>query len=270
MSMILRDQGFTKMTHEEWTTAVDPKVLGTWNLHNACVSSGLELDFFLLFSSISGTVGQKGQANYAGANTFLDAFVQYRHNLDMAAASIDVGAMMDYGYLAENPVMMEKLTAQGMYGVKIPQLLDAVSVLVNQPISQLSSVPTRTFVNPSQLILGHRSLTSLSDRSNRVIWKEDRRMAIYYNSNENDNEIDAKMSLQDAGLDSLVAVEMRSWWKGVFGFDISVLEMLGMGSLLALGERAAEGLKESQVDSNQETESGEKHSTEGYLRLKMP
>ncbi|EQB57236.1 KR domain-containing protein [Colletotrichum gloeosporioides Cg-14] len=325
MSMILRDQGFTKMTHEEWTTAVDPKVLGTWNLHNACVSSGLELDFFLLFSSISGIVGQKGQANYAGANTFLDAFVQYRHSLGMAAASIDIGAMIDYGYLAENPVMMEKLTAQGMYGVKISQLLDAVSIMVNQPIPQLSKVPARTFFNPSQLILGHRSLTSLSDPSNRVIWKEDRRMAVYYNSDgarrvtevdtvnssalqkfltstltdpqllsspeapvflarqiggqlfrlllkpaDNDDEIDAKMSLQDAGLDSLVAVEMRSWWKGVFGFDVSVLEMLGMGSLLALGERAAKGLKESQVDASQETESGEKHSTEDYLRLKMP
>ncbi|KAI8272976.1 Highly reducing polyketide synthase FUM1 [Colletotrichum sp. SAR 10_98] len=325
MSMILRDRGFTKMTHEEWTTAVDPKVLGTWNLHNACVSSGFELDFFLLFSSISGIVGQKGQANYAGANTFLDAFVQYRHSLGMAAASIDVGAMMDYGYLAENPVIMEKLTAQGMYGVKIPQLLDAVSVLVNQPIPQLSSVPTRTFFNPSQLILGHRSLTSLSDPSNRVIWKEDRRMAIYYNCDgtrrvtevdtvnssalqrfltstltdpqllsspegpiylarqiggqlfrlllkpaENDSEIDANMSLQDAGLDSLVAVEMRSWWKGVFGFDISVLEMLGMGSLLALGEKAVNGLKKSQTDSSQETTGGEKHSTEDYLRLKMP
>lgn len=87
---------------------------------------------------------------------------------------------------------------------------------------------------------------------------------------ENNDEIDAKMSLQDAGLDSLVAVEMRSWWKGVFGFDISVLEMLGMGSLLALGERAARGLKEGQIDASQETESGEKHSTEDYLRLKMP
>ncbi|KAH0434137.1 KR domain-containing protein [Colletotrichum camelliae] len=325
MSMVLRDQGFTKMTHEEWTTAVDPKVLGTWNLHNACVRSGLELDFFLLFSSISGIVGQKGQANYAGANTFLDAFVQYRHSLDMAAASIDVGAMIDYGYLTENPIMMEKLTAQGMYGVKIPQLLDTVSALINQARPQINSVSTRTFFNPSQLILGHRSLTSLSEPSNRVIWKKDRRMAVYYNSDgmrrvtegatvnssalqkfltstltdpqllsspgtpiffarqigsqlfrlllkpaENDDEIDAKMSLQDAGLDSLVAVEMRSWWKGIFGFDISVLEMLGMGSLLALGERAANGLKEIQIGSNQEIEGGEKHSTEDYLRLKMP
>ena len=44
------------------------------------------------------------------------------------------------------------------------------------------------------------------------------------------------------GMDSLVAIEMRSWWKQAFGCDISVLEMLGMGTLEALGKHAAEGL----------------------------
>ncbi len=38
------------------------------------------------------------------------------------------------------------------------------------------------------------------------------------------------------------AIEMRSWWRNVFQFDISTLEMLGKGSLDALGEHAAEGL----------------------------
>jgi hypothetical protein len=43
-------------------------------------------------------------------------------------------------------------------------------------------------------------------------------------------------------LDSLVAIELESWWKEVFGFDISTLEMFGMGSLLALGRKYVEGL----------------------------
>jgi hypothetical protein len=42
------------------------------------------------------------------------------------------------------------------------------------------------------------------------------------------------VGLGDLGMDSLVAIEMRSWWKTTFGFDISVLELLGMGSLQAL------------------------------------
>jgi hypothetical protein len=43
-------------------------------------------------------------------------------------------------------------------------------------------------------------------------------------------------------MDSLVAIEVRQWWKSVFGFDISVLEMMGMGSLEDLGAHAAKGM----------------------------
>ncbi|WYZ46092.1 hypothetical protein EsH8_IX_000317 [Colletotrichum jinshuiense] len=323
LSMVLRDQGFTKMNHDEWTAAVSPKVEGTWNLHK--FSAGLNLDFFLLFGSISGVIGQRGQANYAGANTFLDAFVQYRHSLGLKASVVDIGAMLDYGYLAENPVLMERLMSQGWSGIKIPQLLDALSVVIETGAPRDDSA-TSSFVNKSQLVLGHRSLTPLTDPANRVMWKNDRRMGFYLNSEgtksatasssseqsaltsflksaaaepgvlsaagaptfiarqiavqlfrlllkpaENEDDIDVNMSLQDAGLDSLVAVEMRSWWKGEFGFDISVLEMLGMGSLLALGNRAVSGLKESLGEASVENgENGEKHDTEGYLKLKMP
>ncbi|GKT61721.1 polyketide synthase [Colletotrichum tofieldiae] len=326
MSMVLRDQSFPKMTHEEWTAAVNPKVQGTWNLHNACETAGLDLDFFLLFSSISGVIGQRGQANYAAANTFLDAFVQYRQTLGLKASVVDIGAMVDYGYLAENPLLMERLTSQGFYCITIAQLLDALALVVKPYTPGDKQLAARTFVNDFQLVIGHRSLTSLADPANRVIWKEDRRMGFYFNSDsekvtitkdssdqgvlvsflksvtadpgllsspdspvfiarqiaaqlfrlllkpaDNEQDIDVSISLQDAGLDSLVAVEMRSWWKGTFGFDISVLEMLGMGSIAALGERAVRGLKESIGEASEtRDEGGEKHDTEGYLKLKMP
>jgi acyl carrier protein len=55
-------------------------------------------------------------------------------------------------------------------------------------------------------------------------------------------EVDITMSTADMGLDSLVAVELRAWWKLNFGFEISTLEMLSMGTLEALGKRAADGL----------------------------
>ena len=57
------------------------------------------------------------------------------------------------------------------------------------------------------------------------------------------------LPLLDLGLDSLVAIELRSWWKQVLKFDISVLEMLGMGSLEALGQHAAEGLYATYTES---------------------
>ena len=49
-------------------------------------------------------------------------------------------------------------------------------------------------------------------------------------------------SLGELGMDSLVAIEVRQWWRQIFEFDISVLEMLGMGTLDALGDHAAKGM----------------------------
>jgi hypothetical protein len=62
------------MTIREYYETISSKVQGTWNLHHVAKQLQLPLEFFTLLSSISGVVGQKGQANYPAANAFLDAF----------------------------------------------------------------------------------------------------------------------------------------------------------------------------------------------------
>lgn len=52
-----------------------------------------------------------------------------------------------------------------------------------------------------------------------------------------------KMSMQDLGLDSLMAIELKRWWRQVFGMEVSVLEIMGSEDLLQLGQLAAETLK---------------------------
>lgn len=92
------------MSYEDWYTPVLPKVDGTWNLHK---TMGQDLDFFVLFSSTSGLMGQYGQANYAAANAFLDAFVQYRYSEGLAASVIDLGVMEDVGFVADSSNLLD-------------------------------------------------------------------------------------------------------------------------------------------------------------------
>jgi aryl carrier-like protein len=63
------------------------------------------------------------------------------------------------------------------------------------------------------------------------------------------DELNTALPLTDLGLDSLVALELRAWWKQVFGMDITVLEMFGMGSLDALGQHAADSLCKLTLDN---------------------
>ena len=54
-----------------------------------------------------------------------------------------------------------------------------------------------------------------------------------------DAEIDASVSLSQMGFDSLTAIELRRWFRQTFGVDISVIEMMGSGSLKQLGGTVA-------------------------------
>ncbi|PYH44655.1 type I polyketide synthase [Aspergillus saccharolyticus JOP 1030-1] len=70
--LTVRDATFEKMSTEDYRTVRQPKIDGTYNLHDAL--QGQSLDFFIILSSYMGLVGSPGQSNYAAASTFQDAF----------------------------------------------------------------------------------------------------------------------------------------------------------------------------------------------------
>jgi hypothetical protein len=88
------------MTFTDYTSVIESKVQGAWNLHHA--TEGHPIDFFVAISSTAGIVGNRGQAAYAAANTFLDSFVRYRLSQGLPAVSLDLTAVADAGYLAES------------------------------------------------------------------------------------------------------------------------------------------------------------------------
>ena len=74
-----RDNLILKKTKQEFEEVLAPKVLGLINLDEA--SRGINLDFFVCFSSRAAVNGNPGQADYATANAFMDAYAGYRNNL---------------------------------------------------------------------------------------------------------------------------------------------------------------------------------------------
>jgi len=281
------------MTFDQWQAATQPKVQGTWNLHKVLLYQKEPLDFFFLFSSLSGLGGQPGQANYASANAFLDAFVQYRKSLGLPASVLDIGAMDDVGYLSQNTEILESLRTTALHVLHEQDFLDSLQLMINR--SFLKGSDSTRYVNHSQVGIGVRSSLPLSARNNRTLWKRDPRMAIYRNIESQDTsttvttldnslkqflrdastcpsslsseesiallakeigetlfgfmmrsieDLDLNVPLSSLGVDSLVSIELRNWFRQKVGVEFTVLEIIGSGCLLDLGKQTATKLGE--------------------------
>ena len=79
---IIADNFIPKKSAAELRSVLAAKVTGLANLDQA--SRDLDLDFFVCFSSIAGVLGNIGQADYAAANAFMDAFAHYRTDLTLS------------------------------------------------------------------------------------------------------------------------------------------------------------------------------------------
>lgn len=116
------------MSYANWKTSINPKVTGTKNLHEALADQ--DLDFFLMTSSVSGTLGTPGQANYAAANAYLDALARHRHQVGAVATSAILPMVLGVGVVAENFEIEESLKSQGMYGIEEESLLETFEAAI--------------------------------------------------------------------------------------------------------------------------------------------
>jgi hybrid polyketide synthase/nonribosomal peptide synthetase FtdB len=86
---LVQDQVMVRMTEESLAAVLRAKVAGGWSLHQAF--AGQPLDFFVLYSSVSSVLVTAGQANYAAGNAFLDGLAHYRRDHGLPALSINWG-----------------------------------------------------------------------------------------------------------------------------------------------------------------------------------
>lgn len=248
------------MTYEQWRTAIEPKVLGTLNLHMVL---GDSLDFFILLSSSGGIVGSYAQGNYCAGNTFQDAFARYRSSLGLPGRTIDVGFVEGEGYTAENEGAAEFITRQGLRPYKLQEFLATVNDAIRNPTAASPSM--------SQLLCGTSRADPTSETKESTLQYPDPKFSHIWTKvaqqervKVNTGQVDVQTALRSVttseevvetmqlaiktklsrllavsmdefrldrsvaslGMDSLIAVELRNWIKTQLEAHVQMVELM--------------------------------------------
>ena len=131
---VLSDAALTNQSWERFERVLWPKVLGAWQLHLATMD--VDLDLFVLYSSVAGVLGNPGQANHSAANAFLDQLAGHRRALGLPGQSIAWGAWSGLGEAEEQRERIAgQLEASGTGWITPQQGLRAFEALVRHDVT---------------------------------------------------------------------------------------------------------------------------------------
>lgn len=283
MAMALRDVVFEKMSYNDWTTPIKPKVQGTWNIHNY-FSKERPLDFMIFCSSVSGIYGNPSQAQYAAGNTYLDALAHYRRSQGLKAISVNLGIMRDVGVVAEGGAGGNVKLWEKVLGIRENVFHALMKSLINQqhaasgddyPVQVCTGLGTADimiangfskpeyFNDPrfgslaitSSATVGsveHQSSSaSFSSRLARVTSRAEATEiitdALVHKTADilqmPASEVDPGRPLYRYGVDSLVALEVRNWITREMKANMALLEILAAVPIKSFAGKIAEKSK---------------------------
>jgi acyl transferase domain-containing protein/short-subunit dehydrogenase/acyl carrier protein len=241
---MLEDGVLSSLTHETVDRVLAPKLDGAWNLHH--LTAHLELSAFVLFSSIMGVLGGPGQANYAAANTFLDALAAHRRAQGLPGVSVAWGGWAQTGIvdrleeadLARSARLgigglsnLEGLelfdAAQGIdRSLLIPMRLDTTALRaqarrgVSSPVlRKLIRVPSREARHGSESLTRRLADMSTHEREDVLLEVVRGEVAIVL-GHASASAVNPKSSFKQLGFDSLGAVELRNRLNTVTGLRL--------------------------------------------------
>ena len=232
---VLDDGVLMRLGLGQFRKVMAPKVDGVWNLHEE--TRGLDLDFFVCYSSVVSVLGSAGQANYAAANAFLDCYVRERRRQGLHGLSINWGPW-EVGMAAGlDSRGRERIAAQGLETIGLQRgfrvleqmlLHDETSVCllavnwekylsyqyggaVPRFFKRVSGKGPETKLAPGKKSAILRKLEVSLPRERRVLLLEYVRERVAAELGETLlARIGPRQRLFDLGVDSLMAVELRN------------------------------------------------------------
>ncbi|EMT72749.1 Lovastatin nonaketide synthase [Fusarium odoratissimum] len=284
-AMVLRDALFDKMSYEDFMKVLRPKVLGSQLLDEMFYDT--PLDFFIFFSSTTAVMGNSGQSNYIAGNMFMNALAAQRKKRGVAASSIDISSIIGLGYVERAEDLSEdtfiKMGYRPMSEQDLQKLFaeaivlgrpecDEVCELVTgvTPIYEdaqagdqylkdvkfghflMEHLDTQAYAGKTSTVPVRVQLADVKTRVDAVaiikvqdsfIIRLRRVLAV-----GPDEIINEKVTLVEQGVDSLMAVEIRSWFIKELDVDIPVLKILGGMSVPDLIEESLNLISDSILD----------------------
>ncbi|TGO73554.1 hypothetical protein BELL_0351g00040 [Botrytis elliptica] len=146
-AMVLNDSLFEKMSYDQFKGTIDPKVKVAENLHRGLI--GHCLDFFLMLSSISATLGNPGQSNYSAGNCYLDSLAWGRNVQGLPAVSVVLPAILDVGYVSEHQEIEVLLSRRGIFGINEDEMICGFETAIKDQPSAGNAI-----LQDSQIVLG--------------------------------------------------------------------------------------------------------------------
>ncbi|MYU16289.1 KR domain-containing protein, partial [Streptomyces sp. SID8361] len=237
---VLDDGVIDSLTPERLEKVLRPKVDAAVNLHE--LTRDQDLAAFVLFSSAAGTFGGPGQANYAAANSFLDALARHRQAQGLAATSLAWGLWAEASGMtgALEATDKSRMNRSGVLGLSSAEGLalfdaaqevgDAFLVPMQLDLAPLTGAPIE-MVPPllRGLVRGGTSRrtaesgaagdgSSLVERLVRLDAAERERTLLdlvraqvaVVLGHDSPDAVEASRAFKDLGFDSLTAVEFRN------------------------------------------------------------
>jgi malonyl CoA-acyl carrier protein transacylase/acyl carrier protein len=208
------------------------KVIGAWNLHINTVD--IPLDFFVMYSSVASLMGSTQLAHYAAANAFLDGLASFRHSQKLPALSINWGPW-EKGGMVEHISGSARVLESGFSLLKPAEALDFLTQALNQSEAQIAIVKA-DWEHLNNIYSSHHEQAFFEDllpgsaKENQDIlhdfrkqldqhpaWARYELLVEYLLSYlcrlleiEDKESVDHKRGFFDMGMDSLMAVKLRT------------------------------------------------------------
>lgn len=273
-AMVLRDGLFQNMDLATWETAIKPKIDGSRYLDE--LFRAHDLEFFVMFSSAASVVGNAGQSNYNTGCMFMAGLAENRRKQGLAASVIQIGMIVGIGYVTRTRFADKSLLANSFNPISEPlyHQIFAAAIIHGRPDSGRDPLLT-TGLQRSELIalwsdnprFSHFIFQNQNDSSNDLsrevgasipvrmqlestasfdeavfILIECFRMKLALLLQSPLEKIHPKRQLIDLGIDSLIAVDIRTWFLKEVNVDVPILKVLGGGSI---SEICSEAIKKS-------------------------